>query len=242
MTNQLHNQLNQSLNHHSDDKQRTDEWFKQRMGRFTGSEIFKLMTCSRATSKMEWGRPEKLVDFGDTAIKYIFSKCKEKQRGKVVRTQSSKAMDYGTKFEKVVKQMLKLDIEEVGFIEFIKGVAGASPDGKCDDYGIEIKCATGWDGLYDRHEEEVDQSHKDFWQLQSEMMSLKFNKMMYVVAEPPEDMSNPIITDLSIKWVHASPIHQEAIYKRCEIGGKVRDLWLSYDGKKTVRDCLREVV
>lgn len=215
-----------------DELQRTEQWFKDRQGRFTGSEMSKLMTCGRASAKMEWGRAEKLVDFGETAKKYIYAKCKERQRNKVIRKLETLKMTFGKKQEDHVFELLEAkyqeyQFEKVGFIEFIPNVAGASPDGKATDMftgeviGLEIKCSTDWDTLYSRHEEDFEQSHQDFWQIQSEMMALKVNKVMYVVAEPPENILNPVIEDLSIKIVEKSEIHQLAIFQRCMIGEQV---------------------
>ena len=218
--------------------QRTEQWFKDRLGRFTGSEMHKLMSCGRGSAKMEWGRPEKLIDFGETAKKYIYAKCKERQRNKVIKKLESIKMTFGKKQEDHVFELLEAkypeySFEKVGFIEFIPGVAGASPDGKATNkttgevIGLEIKCSTDWDTLYSRHEEDFDKDHQDFWQIQSEMLALNVDKVMYVVAEPPETILNPVIEDLSIQIVERSPIHQLAIYQRCEIGEMVIQNFLS---------------
>ncbi len=217
--------------------QRTDEWFKQRKGRFTGSGIKDLMGCSRSTSKMEWGRAEKLVDFNETAKKYVYEKAKEKQRGKVVRIPVSAAMRYGTENEQpVINLMLQkfphYNFKEVGFIEFIKGIAGASPDGLLEDkitkelIGYEGKCTTNWGTLYSRCEISVDQKHQDFWQLQAEMLALNVKKILYVIGEPSENIFEPNITDISTVMVDASPIHQQAIMQRCKIGSNAIELYL----------------
>lgn len=220
----------------SEQLQRTQEWHNKRKGRFTGSKTKDLMSCGRSTSKMEWGRPEKLIDFSETAKKYIFSKAKERQRNKVVKTSSSHVMQYGTNNEIEVVKMLKEIypdwlFNECDFIEFIPTIAGASPDRliirESDKIGLEIKCAVDWGTVYSRHEVPIDQSHDDFWQLQTEMLALNVNEIMYVVAEPSEDMFDPNITDLSIKFVQASPIHQKAIIDRCMIGNKAIELYLS---------------
>ena len=210
--------------------QRSDEWFKQRLGRFTGSQIDKLMSCSRASAKYEWGRPEKLIDLGETSKKYIFAKAKERQRGKVIQSATSYAMKYGTEQESTVWNILLKkypDIQKVGFIEFIPGIAGSSPDGAGDDFGIEIKCVTDWDGMYKRHIEPFDQSHDDFWQIQTEMIALEANRLLYVVAEPSENIFEPDITDISEVWVTASPIHQQAIIQRCKLGDMIIKKYLS---------------
>lgn len=212
--------------------QRTEQWFKDRLGRFTGSEMHKLMACGRSSAKVEWGRPEKLIDFGETAKKYIYAKCKERQRNKVIKKLETLKMTFGKKQEDHVFELLEhkypeYKFEKVGFIEFIPNVAGASPDGTATDkqwgekIGLEIKCSTDWDTLYSRHEEDFDKDHQDFWQIQSEMLALNVKKVMYVVAEPPETILDPVIEDLSIQIVERSPIHQLAIMQRCEIGEMV---------------------
>lgn len=224
----------------SQDLQRTEEWFEQRRGKFTGSKIKELMSCSGSTARMEWGRPEKALDFGDTAKKYVFEKAKERQRNKVIHLPVTSAMRYGTENEDAVIELLKekmpqYDIDSVGFIEFIPGLAGASPDGKMTDKteqfvrGLEIKCATGWAGVYNRHEVSIDQSHQDFWQLQSEMLALQVPEIVYVVAEPSESIFEPDITDLSIKFVPESRIHQQAIIDRCLIANKAIQYWFQGD-------------
>lgn len=220
----------------SEELQRTDDWHQQRKGRFTGSKIKELMSCSRSTAKFEWGRPEKLIDFGETAKKYVYSKAKEIQRNKIIKTPTSAAMQYGTNNEPIIKKLLKKQFpdyrfDEVGFIEFIEGIAGASPDGRIyresDQIGLEIKAATDWGTIYSRHEIPIDQSHDDFWQLQAEMLALRVNEIMYVVAEPSESIFEPNITDLSIEYVQASPIHQQAIINRCMIGRNAIKYYLS---------------
>ena len=204
--------------------QRTPEWYKDREGEFTGSEISKLMGVDRSFSKIEWGRPEKLVAFNETAKKYIFGKAKERQRNKVLKRSIGKNGEYGETAEKIVFELLKekypdYKFEGVGFIEFIKDIAGASPDGLINyDMGLEIKLATTWDTLYLREQFKVDHTHQDFWQIQTEMLALKVKKCMYVVAEPPEYLEDMNIDDLSIQYVKASPIHQQAIIQRCHIG------------------------
>lgn len=202
--------------------QRTPEWFKQREGKFTGSEIYKLMGVDRSFSKHEWGSPEKMVSFNETAKKYVFSKAMERKRNKVIRTHLGKAANYGVEQESVIVEMLiekGHKIKEVGFIEFIEGIAGASPDGLVNsNMALEIKASTNWDTLYSRHMILFDQSHGDFWQIQAEMLALKVKKCMYVVAEASEDMYEPNITDLSVQYVDSSPIHQEALIQRCMIG------------------------
>lgn len=213
--------------------QRTEKWFKDRLGKFTGSENHKLMGCTTSTSKIGWDREDKIIDFNETAKKYVYNKAKERQRKKVLKRSIGKNGEYGTEAEKMVMILLRekypeYKFEEVGFIEFIEGIAGASGDGLVNyDMAQETKAATNWDALYTRFEIPFDQSHQDFWQIQSEMLALNVNKCLYVIAEPSEHLNEPIITDLSIKVVSSSPIHQQALIHRCMIGFKAIELYLS---------------
>jgi len=210
--------------------QRNDEWFENRRGRFTGSKIKDLMSCTMSTSRLTWCA-EKVIDFGETAKKYVFSRAKERQRKKVIRLDIGRNGEYGSNIESTIIELLKEKypnsaIKEVGFIEFIEGIAGASPDGQFDNLALEIKAAIDWNGVYMRHEMPFDHKHQDFWQIQSEMLALKTDECMYVVAEPPENIKNPVIKDLSEIIVKSSPIHQNAIIQRCLIGDAAINLYL----------------
>lgn len=211
--------------------QRTAEWFEKRKGRFTGSMIKELMSCSRSTAKMEWGRVEKLIDLGEAAKKYIFTKAMERKTGIQVKTHPTAAMRYGTENEAKVKELLNRPVDEVDFLEFIPNIAGASPDGKIKwikNYaGLEIKCATDWNNFYNRVMVPVCYGHIDFWQLQAEMLALKVDKILYVVAQPSEDIFEANITDIQTQIVDASPIHQEQIIHRCLIGNDIIELFLN---------------
>lgn len=219
---------NLSVGLESGDIQRSEEWFEKRHGRFTGSEIKKLMACDRSASKMEWGRKEKLIALGDTALMYIFEKAFERKTGIRFESADTFSMRYGRAMEEVVKKQLRLttDIIDVDFEEFIPGIAGASADGRRADRGLEIKSPTSASGLYNRIIDQVDQSHDDFWQLQAEMLALKVDKMDYVIAYPAKDLMNPEFNGMEVKEVVASPIHQKAIIDRCMLGDNIIKLWL----------------
>ncbi len=232
-----------------DSLQRNTKWFKDREGEFTGSEINKLMAVSKSTSSIEWGRPEKLIDFSETAKKYIFGKAKERQRKKVLKRSIGKNGEYGEQAEKLVITLLKIlypdyKFEDTGFIEFIKNIAGASPDGLINYImALEIKLATTWDTLYLREQLVFDYKHQDFWQVQSEMLALNVKKCMYVVAEPPEYLEDMELADLSIQIVDASPIHQEAIKQRCMIGNDAIVRYLSgVNFHEAIRQAITEYV
>ena len=228
------------------DQQRTKEWFEARRGRFTGSKIKTLMGTERSASKMEWGRPEKMLSFGESAIKYIYSKCRERQTAKVIDTGSTLQMKYGAEHEGMIKSAyLKHspvhEIKECAFVEFIDGIAGSSPDGEVWQNGkkiaaFEAKFATSWDGEFARVEEVFDQKHLDFWQVQSEMLSLRVDKCIYVTAEPPRSIFEPECTGIIVQTILASPIHQCAIIERCLLSDAIIEYKI--ENSATVRDSI----
>ncbi len=213
--------------------QRTEQWFEDRKGRFTGSKNKLLMKCGRAGAKLGWGDPAKLIDFSVAAEKYIYNVGKERTTGHRSMEITNKILSYGKDSEPLlVKQLLKdgliTDFEDCDFITF-KGNewGGASPDGratyKSERVGMETKCTVSWDGHFARMYEEVDDQHDDFWQFQSEMLAMEVDKLLYVVA-------SPMTTEhYEYKMIHASPIHQAQLLKRIEIANMAIDNWAQHN-------------
>lgn len=216
------------------EKQRTEKWHKDREGKFTSSKIKELMACSKDSKSLNWDNKLKIIDLGEAAKKYIFSRAKERQRNIYLERPIGQNGTYGTEAEKVIIELIKAKypdfiIEEVGFIEFIKGVAGASPDGNIinKNMGLEMKAATNWNGVYDRIEIPFTPKHQDFWQINSEMLALNVDSLLYVIAEPPKDLKNPEIKDISETIIIASKLHQKAIIERCTLGDIIIKKYLS---------------
>lgn len=210
--------------------QRNDEWLKLRGGKYTGSELKKLMGCGRSTAQKPWGAIEKLYDFGATVERYIYKVGMERNTGYLDMELNAKQLDYGKENEpKLVEQLLKdgviTDFEEVGFKTFYE-YGGASADGVCvykgEKVGVEIKCCTSWDGHYNRMYDAVHDKHDDFWQFQGEMMALGVNKLLYAVAYPMT------VEKYDVGIVLASPLHQKMLLERCKIADKAIELWEEY--------------
>lgn len=241
--------------------QRTPEWFEARRGIFTGSETSKLMTCSRATGKMEWGRVEKIIDFGETAVKYIYSKAMERKTGKVIEMSDIFQFRYGRAAEPAISLLFQkkghvIKPIDVPFI-LVPGhekYLGASPDGmgvvvvNGEKVGIEYKGAMNWGTYYERAETPVDQSQTDFWQLQTEMLALGVTRLFYVTGHPPVNAQALIaeesiekraemIGDVAVVSVDKSPIHCNALIARAQIGDVAINDWLKFGGR--FYDCLR---
>lgn len=130
-------------------QQRTDDWRLARMGRFTGSEIHKLMTTQRGGK-----------GFGKTAVSYIYAKQAERNvpayilRDDEMReayyervSGGSKATRYGTQYEadarRAFERWAKTKTYDCSFVYYGDDM-GASPDALvCEDgkLGVlEIKC------------------------------------------------------------------------------------------------------
>jgi exodeoxyribonuclease (lambda-induced) len=112
--------------------QRSDEWHEQRKGKFTASEIYKLMGIKA---------------LGETGKGYAFDKAIEELYGETEETFVSYDMQRGIELEPLAFskfQELKdpefLQVETCGFFNFGED-AGSSPDGLVgEDAILEIKC------------------------------------------------------------------------------------------------------
>lgn len=117
--------------------QKTKEWFDIRIGKFTGSNIVRLMSD-----------PKSKKGFSDGATTYIYEKASERITGEAEDSFSNESTEWGEFAEPKAAIIYELQtgkkLEEVGFIEN-KEIPwfGASPDGIVkDERGIEIKCPT----------------------------------------------------------------------------------------------------
>ena len=115
--------------------QRTNEWFKEREGRFTASKINRLL------GKEGLAKTRKSIDT------YAFEKAIETIYGREEDAYVSDDMKRGIIQEPLAFNIFKqlkecdfLDVKEVGFYKYGEH-AGASPDGQVsDNSNLEIKC------------------------------------------------------------------------------------------------------
>lgn len=138
-------------------------WMESRLGKFTASEIHKLLASGRrdmteeeqlvenAAAKLEKRKPRKTTDtlFGSGAFTYIHSRIAEYLTQMAVSDFNSEAMAHGNIFEKdaAVKYVKRTGhrIEYLGgenpmFLEY-GDFAGGSPDAFVNDDGLaEFKC------------------------------------------------------------------------------------------------------
>ncbi len=113
--------------------QRTDEWFQQRLGKVTGSNLHKVL----AKTKTGYG-----ADRGH----YLTQLVLERITGQKADSYTNAAMQFGIEQEAFARAAYEAHrgvlVEEVGFIPHPTiPMAGASPDGLVGDDGmVEIKC------------------------------------------------------------------------------------------------------
>lgn len=116
-------------------QQRTENWYKDREGRFTASQI------SRLLGKEGLARTKQAID------SYAFEKAVETLYGREEDTYVSEDMRRGIILEPMAFDLFKkikyhdfLDVTECGFYKYGEH-AGASPDGRIsNNSNLEIKC------------------------------------------------------------------------------------------------------
>ena len=115
-----------------------NNWQKQRLGKFTASEIYKLLVNGKNGNT-----------FGQTALTYIKEKAAEILTGEAEQI-SNKAMEWGTLHEPSAISAYKKRYGDLGDIEYY-GVenpkfiehtefSGGSPDAVSTTHLIEVKC------------------------------------------------------------------------------------------------------
>lgn len=213
--------------------QRTDSWRLERLGRWTGSQLKNLMSCSQTGGKISWNEFDKVFMFGNTALKYIYENAMERKSGRYIDMgPGTKEMQYGTKVEPLIAKATKKELKKMGVVGKLKDVgfkafptmpnAGVSSDKiLINDVGttvasVEMKACCSWSSHYDRTFEAVDEKGLDFWQTQGQMISHGVDTTYYVVAEPPIDIAKYLyydgdIMDLYKDFLKECPISIQAI-------------------------------
>jgi len=113
-------------------KQRTEEWFRARLGKVTASRIVDVMAKGQ----------------GVTRKKYMIELLVERLTGKHTESYINEAMQWGIDEEPMAvaeyEFFTEAMVDAVGFIDHPSiGMSGASPDGLVGKDGlIEIKCPT----------------------------------------------------------------------------------------------------
>lgn len=157
-------------------EQRSEEWYELRKGKFTASEIYKLMG---------------IKGLGETGKSYAFDKAIEELYGEVEESFDSYDMQRGRELEplafKKFKELKEFEFLEVTNCGFFVGCehSGSSPDGLVSDNSIlEIKCPKA--STFFKLVSDKVISPNYFYQMQKQMKDTKRSKAYffnYIVLE-----------------------------------------------------------
>lgn len=167
-------------------EQGTDEWDRVRVGRFTASEIWKLMVEPKEKIHKEAGK------LSETALGYVSEKVAEVMTGRCKEQGYAFPLVWGKEKEPEAREAftgLGFACEVVGFFPFTDH-AGGSPDGLVDDNAIlEIKCP--WDsGTQVEYLQLTDQwdlkrfKRENYWQCQANMLFTNRELCHFVTFDP----------------------------------------------------------
>lgn len=164
-------------------------WEQQRLGKFTASEIHKLMKTGRSKEKY----------FGDGATTYIKTKVAEIITGERTPDVSSNAIEYGRSLEPEAFEVFNQLRPELGAVHFgilvpefypYGDFAGGSPDGFADPNAIiEIKCPYNSTNhvealLLETGEDLLEYSPEYYFQVQANMMFTKKDLAYFISYDP----------------------------------------------------------
>lgn len=206
--------------------QRSKEWFELRRGKFTASEIHKLMGVK---------------GFGQTGETYIYSKAAECLCDDFQEI-SSPEMRWGTDYEPFAKELFsksqKIDIVEADFLPMpkLESYAGASPDGLIFEkdkllYGIEIKCPyTAVNhlkyALLKNGEDLKSEKPEYYWQIQMNMICAEVDSWLFISFHPFFKLGKQMfVTKIHRNEKDCDLLYQrlnQAIYQRDEILKKLQ--------------------
>ena len=203
-------------------EQRTPEWFLERKGLFTASEIWKLMQSGRKKDEL----------FGEGAKTYIKQKAAE-----ILMTDTAYlsyleenefttyAMQRGIELEDearcVFSERYNKNVEEVGF-KRLNNYCGGSSDGNIFDEKkiIEIKCPNPYIHLdYLSTDNLLEAEPKYYYQMQLNMMCWGF-KSGYFISYDPRYKGK---LDLHVEEVMLDESVAEEMLMRIEKAGEMRD-------------------
>jgi putative phage-type endonuclease len=159
-------------------EQRTQEWFDQRRGKLTSSEIHKILGKGRNKEEI----------FGDTAKSYLMSKVSE-QLGGFVPPLSNNALDWGTEYEPAAvgfyEKKYNVEVVDAPFVAYNEFYGGSADGFVGDDGLIEVKCpyvsANHFSYLLIKSKEDFIRIKSEyFWQCVSNMVVCQKNYIDFI--------------------------------------------------------------
>lgn len=166
-------------------EQRSKSWFEIRSGKFTASEVHKLMGKTFGTDLSKWTQ---------TAQTYILEKVSE-HFAEPQKEMTSYACQWGIEHEEIARNyyeaVFKEEVEQVGFKQYLKLDAGCSPDGlvKGKKRGIEIKCpmtnVQHLKNILIKNNADLKANNPEYyWQIQFSMLCFDYHVWDYVSYHP----------------------------------------------------------
>ena len=117
--------------------QGSNEWLEIRKGKFTSSEIYRLLAEPKSKKDKDAG------NLSDGAMTYVLEKVHEVLTGESKGNFDNEATVWGVQNESLAREWYKklkgVEVEEHGFTQ-ISDSFGGSSDGLTENGGIEIKC------------------------------------------------------------------------------------------------------
>lgn len=224
-------------------EQRTEEWFKARLGKFTGSQIFRLMTDPRSKVDKEAGKPS------ESFKTYVLEAVGEMMTGEQAGFEGNDATRWGEENEPIAIDIYEMEtgniVSDCPYVP-INDNCGASPDGSVIENGeqgsVEIKCFDTvanhlkWfliEGLEEFEGDYRNRFHlrdaesfkkvkdgkKFYYQMQTEMKALKALWCDFVSFRPDVAFKSQFIC---IR-IYADSIEQEFILERVDKAVDLRD-------------------
>lgn len=149
-------------------EQGSEEWFKCRLGKLTGSSAHTIYTNGKGLDTL------------------CLEKATEILTGIISESYKNDAMQHGNDYENEARSIYELEtgnkVNQIGFCEENEYI-GVSPDGLIDDDGlIEIKCPT--DKTYTQYLIDMKIKPEYYSQMQMQMLITKRSWCDYVVYNP----------------------------------------------------------
>ena len=197
-------------------EQGTEEWDRIRVGRFTASEIWRLMGDPKSKTDKEAG------NLSEAANTYINEKVAEVMTGQCKQQGYAFPMVWGSEKEPEAREKFiertGFVCEQVGFFPYTDH-AGGSPDGMLNDGTIlEIKCpydsAKQLDYLMLTDQWDLKRMCRDYyWQCQANMLFTETEVCHFVTYDPRMVDEKHRLTHMAIK---ASKEDQDLIIAKLE--------------------------
>lgn len=173
----------EQINGTSNERQRTEQWHDDRLGKFSASQIYRLMTEPKLKKDKYEGK------LSDGAITYVYESVAESLTGIRAKEEfTSKFTEWGIENEPIAKKVYEtvfnVTVTDTGHIPYGEH-AGGSPDGLVGEDGlIEIKCPYTITSHLEHYLKELSKKPEYYWQCLMYMLITKRQWIDFVSWHP----------------------------------------------------------